>query len=347
MTAPQALRDLALKIDDVTLVAPRMGCVLYFDRAAPEVLRDVADKAMAALDGYLTHYMTDTAARGAQRSAKSSEIFAHFFDRPRPNANYWMQFQGCHIKQGISDAELTLSYNPHPDLPENSDDIAAAIAKNFVSYEEKGAIFMPKIQIIKMAFPLDHPLAQPDALLAWVRDLDCIQNPSFVSGHAGYQIERHDTVDLRSMMHEMNSVVASALSRHPGLDFENTGWVSAFLLKYWPDHVWFLPRIKRVNWLTFVRNQMLDELCGGTDQVVQSLNGYDGIICHDLGDGKIIQAGAAPAIGDVTTGDILPAYRRVAKALAPARLPKVKAFGKVFSNDIANAWLNALERDDD
>ncbi|WP_348645609.1 type VI immunity family protein [Loktanella sp. F6476L] len=131
------------------------------------------------------------------------------------------------------------------------------------------------------------------------------------------------------------------------LDYENGGWVTAHLLKYWPEHVWFLPRIKRVNWLTFVRNQMLDELCGGTDQVVQALQGDDGIICHDLGDGKIIQAGAAPAIGDVTTGDILPAYRRVAKALAPARLPKVKSFGTIFGSDVTNGWLNALERDDD
>lgn len=347
MTIRENLSELTLVNGDVTLIAPRMELTLYFDLAPAEVLRCLADAAMAQLDGYLTHYMTDTAQRGAARNAKSAEIFAHFFDRPRPKANYWIQFQGCHITKGVSGAELDISYQPHPPIPEDPQTVAAVVEKHYQSYEVRNRVFTPMIQSIHIAFPLDHPLAQPDALLAWIKDLDCVKQPSFVSGHAGFGIAAYETVGERPLQQQMNAALASALSRHPGLNFEKKGWVGVHLLKYWPGHPWFLPRIKRVNWLTFVRNLMLDELCSGTETVKTALAAQEGVVLHDLGDGLIIQAGDAPAIGDVTKGDTLPVYRHVAQVLASARIPQIKQIGRIFTNDIANAWLNALERDDD
>ncbi len=343
MTTPEALTVTA--DDGTTLLAPCMSCTLYFDHADPALLRDMADQAMAALDGQLTHFVTGTMRGFAKRGAKSDAAFAALFERPRVGARQWLEMRGT--GDGVSAAELFVHYKPLPPLPTTEAGIAEAVEANYQKYEVQNAIFMPMVSSISVSFPLDHPLAAPEALLAWVQGLACVRQSAFVSGHAGYGIKAHTEVSSRPLRQTMDSGLAAMLARHPGLDYEVFGSVATQLLKYWPDHPWFLPRFKRAQWLTLVRNPMLEELCGGQESVQAALSGADGVIGHDLSDGMILQAGAAPQIGDVTTGDYIAPYRAVAAALAPARLPKFKSNNRYFNQDVADAWLAAFETDYD
>ncbi len=347
MTTIDQLQALQIKAEGTTLLTPCVSCTFYFDHVDPAVLRDLADQAMAALDGHLAHFVTGTMRRFAKRNAKADAVFGALFDRPRVGARNWLQMRAAGHGEGVSSAELAITYKMLPPLPVTPEDTAAAIAANKQKYEVDGAIFMPMLSSISVSFPLDHPLAQPDALIAWVQGLACVNTPGFVSGHAGYALKADTEVGSRELRRAMDSGLAATLARHPGFDYEVYGSVATHLLKYWPGHPWFLPRFKRAQWLTFTRDVMLNELCGGRDTVTATLATDTAIKVHDLGDGLMIQAGDAPQIGEVTTGDLLPSYRHVAKTLAAARLPKFKSNDRFFNQDAATAWLEAFERDYD
>ena len=69
------------------------------------------------------------------------------------------------------------------------------------------------------------------------------------------------------------------------------------------------------------------------------------ISVSDLEHGLVIQAGAAPQIGDVGHHDFVPDYRHVESALRPARIDEMDAFGGQFREDRTNEWLNAFVRE--
>ena len=75
-------------------------------------------------------------------------------------------------------------------------------------------------------------------------------------------------------------------------------------------------RIKCVNWLTVLGDEILAEL-GGVDPMRTAL----GPTCkiHEYPGGVVIQAGEDPQLGDATRGDIPEAYRMVARYTKPVR----------------------------
>lgn len=75
-------------------------------------------------------------------------------------------------------------------------------------------------------------------------------------------------------------------------------------------------RIKCVNWLTVLGDEIVAEL-GGVGPMRAALEPTCKI--HEYGGGVVIQAGAYPQLGDVTRGDIPEAYRTVARYTKPVR----------------------------
>ncbi|MEL7090408.1 MAG: type VI immunity family protein [Pseudomonadota bacterium] len=347
MSDLQTLGNMALAGEDETLIAPCVQCVIYLQHAPTEHLVDFADKAMAALKSDLGQFVSGRAKRFAAVGPESDDQFDVLFKKLRPGDQRWMLFRGGAPNSGVHPATLEITHMPLPPLPTEPDAIAAKLEQLEGLYGTGAAVFMPHVTTLKASFMLNHPLSDPDALLEWIKDLQCVKETSFVSGHVGYALIPNIETGNRANMKLVQEAMAAALARHPGLDWEDPGSVTAKLVKYWPGHVEFLPRIKRANWLTLVRNLMLEELCAGRATVEAALGKAEEVQLHDLGDGMIIQAGDAPALGDVTEGNRLPSYRAVARALAGARLPSYKGMGKTFTDDIAQAWLEALETGDD
>lgn len=347
MTDRDTLAALALEPEGHCLLAPCLEVCFYTRHANPALLQDFAAQARAALEGHLTRHMTGQMTRAGKLDSKAEAKFSALFDRPRPRAQYWFLLRGG--TEGTSAAELEITFHPAEPASTTPEAIAAAIAENRAKYEERGAIFTPHVSVLRATFPLDHPLAaNPAALRRWIAGLALVQEAGFLSGHAGYALNYDRAAGPRPWQQALQAGLAAALARHPGLGYDHTGAVLRKLLKYWPGHAEFLPRIKRAHWLTFVQGVTLTALCGGRDTVAAALEAVPGVRMTALaGTAVQIEAGPIPQIGDVTRGEMLPGWHAVARALAPARLPQMPGLGTIFDDDAAQAWLDALERHDD
>lgn len=145
----------------------------------------------------------------------------------------------------------------------------------------------------------------------------------YTSGHAGYALfwdawrgEPAGPVASR---------IRALLHRHPGLDHG--------------DHLLACDRgftsINGVNWLTLLGPALAAQV-GGREALTRRLGPE--IPIHAIGAGIGLQAGAAPALGDVNRGETLPLYRRVGAALRELRsLEYVELPG--MDEDASEAWL--------
>lgn len=96
------------------------------------------------------------------------------------------------------------------------------------------------------------------------------------------------------------------------------------------NHNWVGTKMNTVNWLNAVHSDLLDE-CGGQDWVQEQLD-TDGYEFGVYDAGLIIQAGSTPQLGNRQTGETIPHYGKLARALKPARVP-VPGFGRVVGSD--------------
>lgn len=132
------------------------------------------------------------------------------------------------------------------------------------------------------------------------------------------------------------------LNRFPGLEIGYAWQMSDSLSE----------RMGTVNWLTAVHHDLLD-LCGGAAAVKKTLSAIS--LVDEYAHGLIIQAGAAPQLGDRSSNIPIPTYNAVAAALRPARIeyagmvinPSVQKPGSDFSDDVLDqgqlAYLTRLD----
>ncbi|KGJ03779.1 Protein of unknown function [Paracoccus halophilus] len=81
-----------------------------------------------------------------------------------------------------------------------------------------------------------------------------------------------------------------------------------------------------INWLNAVHNDLLDR-CGGREAVLAQL-GLTGFEFWDYDNGIVVQAGPAPLLGNRETGEKMPHYGALARALKPARISEYGGKGK-------------------
>ena len=99
------------------------------------------------------------------------------------------------------------------------------------------------------------------------------------------------------------------LQRFPGLLYED---ITRFGLEIGQR----TDTIRDVNWLTAIDDTLLDRL-GGMARAREALGAE--VILHPYDGGIVFQAGDRPVFGDMTKGDIPPAYRAVNAFLEPLR----------------------------
>jgi hypothetical protein len=96
--------------------------------------------------------------------------------------------------------------------------------------------------------------------------------------------------------------------------------------------------IKCVNWLTMVEDAFLDKL-GGRSAVARRFGPE--IVCHEIPNGLVIQAGPRPVVGDQNRPDQLTHYREVAAVLKPIYGPARLLDGLWDrTRDVTVAWRN-------
>jgi len=101
--------------------------------------------------------------------------------------------------------------------------------------------------------------------------------------------------------------------------------------------------IKSINWLTVLSDEWVQKV-GGIDQLTLDLG--SGVIIHRYTGGVMIQAGAAPLLGDVQRAEPMETYERVACVLKPIRATKLKALAEHygFDTDRTLRWLQRFDQ---
>jgi hypothetical protein len=136
----------------------------------------------------------------------------------------------------------------------------------------------------------------------------------------------------RDALRSMNALA----KRYPGIDMSHP-----FTTKYAPARG---NGIKCINWLTMLNTEFVERL-GGMARLRKAFD--DKVVIHDLKSGVLIQAGPAPAIGDVNRRQALPAYRQVGRVLAPIRAEEqASIFGPagVGDEDVTGKWLRRFDK---
>jgi hypothetical protein len=104
-------------------------------------------------------------------------------------------------------------------------------------------------------------------------------------------------------------------------------------------------RIKCVNWLTVLGDEILDEL-GGIDLARRVLEPE--CTLHPYSAGIVIQAGSVPRLGDIQKGHIPEQYRKAAHFTKSARFtgyknPLFRVFWPMIGCEEAEKWVQRFD----
>lgn len=334
------ISDLAFDADGVPLVRPALRFELAIASAqGPEVI-DFYQKSRAALGNQLQFY---TIGSGTWRkiTPKTDPMVETWCNNPVPYPKkcYFCAMQGA--DKGVTAASLNIDFvarPPHEPTP-------ALLAK------WRDPEFHPNLRYSNLSVSfLPEAANTPDRFIKWLTSLAALRGP-FISGTAGCGIDLTINPPTFAAGKAANEHATALLLRYPGLDMTNIHLsIGTSLLKRDFEYMDFMqttvprPYIKRVNWLTLLSEGQVTFL-GGKQALQQQLADYPSIHLIDLPHGLLIQAGAVPQLGDVTTGNYPIEYRAIARAIRKVRLPEIRpvSLGDAFRNEGATSWLNAFD----
>jgi hypothetical protein len=189
-----------------------------------------------------------------------------------------------------------------------------------------------KLSYLRVTFPVDAyrgtegAAAFVDLAHVWASRLPLLH------GYGGLALNRPEASGPRQ---RYSAAVFALAARFPGFEVDDCGGTVLVAQD----------AIKGVNWLTLLADRFVESL-GGVPALRAKLSAA--ILLHPVpGRGLIIQAGPAPAVGDVNRGDRLPLYGEVARALQPIRLKTHPDLGPAESGSFGAkgtaAWLRRFD----
>jgi hypothetical protein len=143
----------------------------------------------------------------------------------------------------------------------------------------------------------------------------------FCSGHAGLSF--NGELDLLGVMPEVHK----RCFRYPGLDIPALGSLSQKLGT----------RVRGVSWLNFLGQPVLGAL-GGASQLRARLQSPDTSVQELEGARAVVTLGSWPEAGDTEGGDVLPAYRELARVLEPWLYFEERSFHPDFPPEDQRRW---------
>lgn len=329
-----------LIVDGQTLVIGCLELVVHLERPAPLEILDFWDRTTAALGDVLTHYIGGSMRRPMVIDGRARAMVETWVSRPRIGYTYQMEAGGAGPWAGCSAGTVALIMPVPPDPP-GPDRMEAERERRIGIYERGRGVSMPPVTTLRVTFPLEHPLAEPGALRAWMQDLTVIHRPDVAGGYAGLAFNYDEAVGDARQRAAMDARMAALAARHPGLGWHHAGSITRKLMRYRPETVDFVPQVKRANWWMLLAGSTLAML-GGRAAADRMLSGPD-VELREVPGGLVIVCQRAPAAGDVTRGQFLEGYRRVAAFVRPMRLRDHLPVGRGFDAAAVLAWLSALD----
>lgn len=157
----------------------------------------------------------------------------------------------------------------------------------------------------------------------WVRELalELAAPLPFCSGHAGLSFNCE--TDLLGVGRELRELCF----RYPGMDIPHPSLHSLHIGT----------RIQGASWLTFLGQPVLGEL-GGPVGLRSRLRSPDTTVQEMEGSRAVVTLGPWPEAGDTEQGQVLPAYRELARVLEPWLYPRTPSRRLDFSPEDMLRW---------
>lgn len=178
-----------------------------------------------------------------------------------------------------------------------------------------------QLGFIRAAFPVAMFAQDLRRFVALVRDLASAF--PFFFGYAGFSFS--ESLDVATKQRNEPLLLPVAM-RFAGIEVEASRTTICCM-----DH------IKGAAWLTLI-DAALVERAGGKANLRAQLS--EGVGLEDVSGGLLIQAGPAPALGDINADERLPLYREVHKALTPIRVTDHwRLADRAFNPDETRRWM--------
>jgi hypothetical protein len=156
-----------------------------------------------------------------------------------------------------------------------------------------------KVSVVSFWLPTEY-LEQHDPGRVRELALELAEPLPFCSGHAGLSFNGESNPLLLSEAEARKHCL-----RHPGLDVPNP---------YLKSHLG--TRVKGVHWLNFLGQPVLGEL-GGAAGLRTRLHSPETTVRELDAERAVVTLGLWPEAGDTEQGDVLPAYRELARVVEP------------------------------
>jgi len=209
---------------------------------------------------------------------------------------------------------------------ESGEDVTDASDRAFVLFYDQEQ--PPAMGVLRLVLPASLLEQSPAAFARLVAELTA--QLDFESGQAGFSVH-WDPRGENAL--EAETHLRRVAARYLGIDIPEVNTTLINLQDYGE------PAFKCVNWITLLGSALAEQI-GPAQELREALPADCSVI--DMQGRYLIQAGAAPSIGDKRKKERLPAYRAVGHLLAPFRLQE---HAPLFldDDDATEAWLSRFD----
>jgi hypothetical protein len=320
-------------------IAATLYLALYVDPVRPQEARDFIDRARQALGERLRFYQTGS----MQDPAPLADTRVRQWLERKLAASKRLDIHTLILNElgdaGVSPALVHVDVNSRRIEPLDGSQLRREEEQQHASL--RGATVMTAGALLRVGFPLDHPIAQPDAFVGWLKELAAVKGGCLICGSAGIALHLAMQVYGQEAV-DQHDLAKGLLARHPGLD----------LMPMFGQRVEYMradgamhTRIRRAAWLNLVSQSTIEEL-GGIAAVRAALAAAPAHL-QELENGAwLLQAAPVPRIGDVSTGDRVSEYAAVGRLLKPVRGQEIDIDVLSYSLEWRERWHQALDGDE-
>lgn len=327
-----------LIVDGTPLIAPCMAVEIYVDETEPAELTDFCERSLEALSGHIRFWHSSTTKPARLTAAALKRLPDWIEDHRLPVGTENGFFLG-ELERGAGGASVEIRVSlrkPGQWKPEGRRNVFRTLqAQPSLSQitgskgpRETGV----ELSLLRVTFPLTHPLAQGERLLAWLKDLAVLQADRWVCGSAGLALNVFSVVGDADLRKRMNDDLGRRLEASPACDLELFYAVRDRLLVFDVAADDLAARIKRAQWLNLVRETAWHRLDPAAQSSIAHLAGP-----WQPANGRLLIAQSEPSWKPT------PALTQLASVLRPIRVPRLPATSSGLSQDAMDQWLNAPE----
>jgi len=290
-----------------------LGCELYFSEQDSAVARERVKNFLLDYQATFPERVNEFLPRDTRRTVKirndlASKLDAEFKKHP-PETGYSTALYGA-VDVGLPSDDID---------PYQANVYATRVRDHDLSY-------------IGACMPVcdDRGQLHSEALLAGVLRWSAMCQPKHGTG--GF------TFIFASGMAQNTKYALQMMKRFPGFDFIDG-------VRFTSEAGAVHNRIKSVNWLTVLGDELVSEL-GGIGPMRRALEPLCKV--HEYPGGVVIQAGEAPQLGDIAKNNIPEAYRMVARYTRSVRFEDYDEFLFRVSDDLDDkeetlSWIRRFD----